>query len=231
MTDPASRLPDYDLLATLLRESGAEMSPAEAHGVLTGALCAPGDAEPAWRRLILESDEEAASAALFEQLEELKELTRALLEGSEFDFEPLLPGEEAGLSGQLAGFTDWCRGFLLGLAAGGLPDPRALSAEVTEFLQDVVQMSEAELEAGARTQRARSARWPNSSSTCAPACRSCTKSARPAARCINSSRVPQCARVSGEISRRSRRQSPPPAVPALPLRSSAPDRPGPAPGC
>lgn len=147
MTDPASRLPDYDLLATLLRESGAEMSPAEAHGVLTGALCAPGDVAPAWRPLILESGEEAASAALFEQLEELEELTRALLEGSEFDFEPLLPGEEAGLSGQLAGFTDWCRGFLLGLAAGGLADPRALSAEVTEFLQDVVQMSEAELEA------------------------------------------------------------------------------------
>lgn len=148
MTDPASSLPDYDLLATLLRESGTALGPAEVHGVLTGALCAPGDAEPAWRRLILESEAAAPAAeALFEQLVELQELTRSMLDGSEFDFEPLLPGEEAGLSGQLAGFTDWCRGFLLGLAAAGPSDQRALSAEVTEFVEDVVQMSEAELEA------------------------------------------------------------------------------------
>ena len=148
MTDPASRLPDYDLLAALLRGSGTALGPAEVHGVLTGALCAPDDAEPAWRRLILESEAAAPAAeALFEQLVELQELTRAMLEGSEFGFELLLPGGDAGLSEQLAGFTDWCRGFLLGLAAGGLADRRALSAEITEFLEDVVQMSEAELEA------------------------------------------------------------------------------------
>lgn len=160
MTDPASGLPDYDALALLLREAGADQSPSETHGILAGLLCAPGDAELLWRGVLFGEAQTPSTAALHddsrdgggrqhqeqaaETLAGLLELTRAMLDDPEFGFEPLLPSEEE-LDVQLAGFKDWCRGFLLGLSGGGAQE-RSLSPEAGEFLKDVVQMSEAEME-------------------------------------------------------------------------------------
>lgn len=146
MTDPASGLPDYDALALLLREAGAMQSPAEAHGILTGLLCAPGDAETLWRGVLFGQGESPSTAALHETLAGLLGLTRAMLDDAEFGFEPLLPSEDAGLEAQLEGFTDWCRGYLLGLSGGGGAQERDMSPEAGEFLKDVVQMSGAEME-------------------------------------------------------------------------------------
>lgn len=161
MTDPASSLPDYDALALLLREAGADQSPAEAHGILTGLLCAPGEAEALWRGLLFGQGESPSTAALHddsrdgggrqrqeqaaETLAGLLGQTRAMLDDAEFGFEPLLPAGDDGLAAQLEGFTDWCRGFLLGLAGGGVQE-HGLSPEAGEFLKDVVQMSGAEME-------------------------------------------------------------------------------------
>ncbi len=143
MTDA---LPDYDELDTLLRAAGASASPSEAHGVLAGVLCAPAGAENTWRELILDG-EAAAGALLDERLTDLLAQTRAMLTDTEFGFVPLLPGESDSLAQQLEGLTGWCRGFLLGFSAGGNRELRTLSPEAREFLEDVVQMSDAELEA------------------------------------------------------------------------------------
>lgn len=143
MTDA---LPDYDELDTLLRAVGASTSPSEAHGVLAGVLCAPEGAESAWRELILDG-EAAPGALLDERLTDLLAQTRAMLADTEFGFVPLLPDDTGLLSQQLEGLTGWCRGFLLGFSAGGNRELRALSPEAREFLEDVVQMSDAELEA------------------------------------------------------------------------------------
>lgn len=139
-------LPDYDELDTLLRAAGASASPSEAHGVLAGVLCAPEGAENAWRELILDG-EAAPGALLDERLTDLLAQTRAMLSDAEFGFVPLLPGETDSLAQQLEGLTGWCRGFLLGFSAAGNRELRTLSPEAREFLEDVVQMSDAELEA------------------------------------------------------------------------------------
>lgn len=143
MTDA---LPDYDELDTLLRAAGASASPSEAHGVLAGVLCAPEGAENAWRGLILD-DEAVPGALLDECLTDLLAQTRAMLADTEFGFVPLLPNETGSLAQQLEGLTAWCRGFLLGFSAGGNRELRTLSPEAQEFLADVVQMSDVELEA------------------------------------------------------------------------------------
>ena len=108
-------------------------------------------------------DEAAAGALLLKRLAELLAQTRAMLADTEFGFVPLLPGEAGSLTQQLEGLTDWCRGFLLGFSAGGDRELRVLSpddsrdgggravsgtsAEAREFLEDMVRMSDAELEA------------------------------------------------------------------------------------
>lgn len=162
MTEPVPALPDYDVLDAQLRAAGATQSPAEAHGLLTGLLCAPGEAELLWRGLILDEPSSPEAEALFPELAGLLAQTRAGLDDPGFGFEPLLPPGDAGLARQLEGFTDWCHGFLLGLTAGGAHERRlsaddsgdgggraesGTSAEAAEFLKDVVQMSEAEMEA------------------------------------------------------------------------------------
>jgi len=163
VTEPVPSLPDHDALARLLRAAGTEYGPAEAHGILTGLLCAPGEAAARWRGLVLGEDEVVPSLAPLaddsrdgagrerreqaaETLAGLLEETRAALDDPQFGFGPLLPGGDRPLAEQLEGFTDWCRGFLLGLSAGGAQE-RGLSAEAGEFLRDVVQMAEAEMEA------------------------------------------------------------------------------------
>ncbi|MEK7262562.1 MAG: UPF0149 family protein [Pseudomonadota bacterium] len=155
-------LPDYDELDTLLRAAGASASPSEAHGVLAGVLCAPEGAENAWCGLIFDDsmdgggraasgtaadDEAAAGALLLERLAELLAQTRAMLADPEFGFAPLLPGEARSLAQQLEGLTDWCRGFLLGFSTGGDRELRVLSPEAREFIEDMVRMSDTELEA------------------------------------------------------------------------------------
>lgn len=147
MTDPVPSLPDYDALARLLRAAGTDYGPAETHGILTGLLCAPGEAASQWRGLVMGDAGVAPSAApLVEALAGLLEETRAALDDPQFGFGPLLPDEDRPLAEQLAGFTEWCRGFLLGLSAGGARESD-LSPDGAEFLRDVVQMSEAEMDA------------------------------------------------------------------------------------
>ena len=130
--------------------------------MLAGVLCAPEGAENAWCGLIFDDsmdgggraasgtaadDEAAAGALLLERLTELLAQTRAILADTEFGFVPAAPGDTGSLGQQLEGLTDWCRGFLLGFSAGGNRELRALSPEAREFLEDMVQMSDAELEA------------------------------------------------------------------------------------
>ena len=109
-------------------------------------LCAPEGAENAWPGLVLD-DETATGALLLERLAALLAQTRAMLADPEFGFVPLLPDEAGSLAQQLEGLAGWCRGFLLGFSAGGDRELRVLSSEAREFLEDMVRMSDAELEA------------------------------------------------------------------------------------
>lgn len=139
-------LPDHDELDVQLRDAGATASAAEVHGILTGTLCAPTGAENAWHGLVFDANA-TPGTPLDERLTGLLAHTRAMLVDADFGFVPLLPGEPRSLAQQLEGFTDWCRGFLLGFSAGAARVARTLSPEAQEFLEDMVRMSDAELEA------------------------------------------------------------------------------------
>jgi hypothetical protein len=69
----------------------------------------------------------------------------------------LLPGDDYSLAKQIEGLTDWCRGYLLGLHAGGVRDARALSGDAREIVNDITRISEAEMDtarAGVEEERA-----------------------------------------------------------------------------
>lgn len=75
----------------------------------------------------------------------LLEQTRERLERRAFEFEPLLPGEGTDLPQRVQALAEWCRGFLLGLVAGGIKDIRRLTGEAREAVRDILEIAEAEV--------------------------------------------------------------------------------------
>lgn len=150
MSSPAA-VPDYETLATLLADAEAEISAAEAHGILTGVLCAPAAAGRDAGQVAAASASIDGPAAdeIVGELRALTEQTERQLHDPDFGFEPLLPAEGADLGQSTEALADWCRGFVYGLLAAGVKDFRRLPDDVREFLDDVMKMCDAEVSVGA----------------------------------------------------------------------------------
>lgn len=139
----------YDEATHLLREAGISTGAAEAHGIITGVLCAPDSARVAWQTLIVGHEaggNRETTAELSDLLAAMYRSALAHLNGVECAFTPMLPGDEHSLAKQIEGLTDWCRGYLLGLHAGGVRDTQALSGDAREIVRDITRISEAEMD-------------------------------------------------------------------------------------
>lgn len=141
MSRNVAGVPDYADLADSLHGAGITTSAAEAHGIITAALCAP--RPPEWQRLLLGGDPSAVSPSLRSQLGSLYEQTAQQLLGIEFDFVPMLP--VATLAEQVEALADWCRGFVLAMEAAGI-DAAKLPGEAGEFMRDAHEIAEAEID-------------------------------------------------------------------------------------
>ena len=142
-------LPGYDHAARLLHEAGVTTGVAEAHGIITGVLSAPQGAGVAWRELVLGREagkSHEAPEALAQMLAAMHRSAYAHLSGVECDFVPLLPGDDHSLADQIEGLTDWCRGYLFGLYAGGVKESQKLPGDAGEVVRDITRLSEAELD-------------------------------------------------------------------------------------
>lgn len=146
--DPVPNLPAYDDAERLLHEAGVPTGASEAHGIITGVLCAPHGARVAWPALIMGRDltpDGERLKALAQLLAALHRSTYAHLHGVDCDFAPLLPDDNHSLAEQLEGLTDWCRGYLFGLHAGGVENAQSLPGDAGEIVRDITRLSEAEL--------------------------------------------------------------------------------------
>lgn len=140
----------YAALAQLLALAGVEVSVAQAHGVICGALCAGVrcDAVQRWLPLVgLDAGEtgefiDRARAALLA----LCELSAQRLNGEAFAFEPLLPADAAAIDVRSAAIAQWCRGFMLGLLELGDHEVENLPGDAAEIVRDMMDISQ--LEAG-----------------------------------------------------------------------------------
>lgn len=142
--DDRSELPGYTDIARLLHQAGVETAVAEAHGIITGVLCAPRGAHVAWLNLVLAQT--PATAEVESALRGLHRRTHEHLSGLECDFAPLLPGDDYSLAAQIEGLSEWCRGYLLGLHAGGVADPNTIAGDAGEIIRDIGRIAEAELD-------------------------------------------------------------------------------------
>jgi uncharacterized protein len=139
--------PDYPLVQQLLGEQRSLTDAAEAHGTLTGCLCALGDyGFEDWLRDILPEGQLQPGAA--DALHELYSATCGALENTDMEFEPLLPSDAQPLDARTAALAEWCQGFLYGLGSGAIPDVGGLPGEVGEIVRDLAEISHAGVEPG-----------------------------------------------------------------------------------
>lgn len=143
-SDPSiTELPDSAALDDALHAAGVAIDPSELHGSLCGYLSGGGqdDAGDWLQRLALDVDRAPVPGGALDQL---RTATLAQFEAQDFDFQLLLPSDDAPLADRADALIAWCNGFLggLGLAA---PASDALSGEATEALQDIGRIAASDL--------------------------------------------------------------------------------------
>jgi uncharacterized protein len=138
--------PDYSDIQQLLLEQRALADAAEAHGTLTGGLCATVDyGFEDWLREIL--PEGRADPAATAALEQLYAATADSLGDTDMQFAPLLPADAQPIGARTAALAGWCQGFLYGLGAGSIPDAGRLPGEIGEFVRDLAELTRAGVDA------------------------------------------------------------------------------------
>lgn len=146
---------DADRFRTLhgaLHSVAAEKGASEAHGILCGMICTPGDTDRAqWIAEVLAGTRPKGEAArhCLSVLAAEFDATRDEMQDAELGFQPLLPGDEAPLAERAAALGRWCDGFLLGLGLGGLKGSRALPREAAEVVRDFGEIGRIDSDTGA----------------------------------------------------------------------------------
>jgi uncharacterized protein YgfB (UPF0149 family) len=139
-------IPSYAPFQQALSQSRALSEAAEAHGTLTGALCAAqGYRLHDWLAEILPEGQAAQGAESV--LRDVFDHTRSALDDEELSFQPALPPDEDPLPARTAALGEWCHGFLYGLGAGALPDLQGMQGEVGEILRDLTEITRVAVDA------------------------------------------------------------------------------------
>lgn len=136
---------DFDDIANQLLAEGAEQSPAYVHGGICGVFAGAGPVVP---EDCLAATAQALDLGLHGELAEtclrLADVTRRSLEDEEFDFQPLLPDDEAEIAVRVRALADWCRGFLAAYALMVADtDGSGLGEETSEILKDMAAIANA----------------------------------------------------------------------------------------
>jgi uncharacterized protein YgfB (UPF0149 family) len=135
---------DYVEIQRSLAHSHALAEPAEAHGQLTGALCAlvPYRMEDWLAEILPEASLEYAADPV---LQTLYDATVASLSGGEMEFDILIPADDRPIEERTQALTLWCTGFLYGLGTSAA-DPQRLPGELGEIVRDLTEITRADID-------------------------------------------------------------------------------------
>ena len=127
-----------------LAACGTTMRAAEAHGMLCGVICSGehGDAGTRWLHELLKGTDRnnLLVRELAGMLENLVKETIQAFESENFEFDLLLPGDQEPVTERTRALSEWCQGFYLGLALGGVKDVNGLPEHSREFVLDMMEI-------------------------------------------------------------------------------------------
>jgi len=112
----------------------------EAHGTLTGCLCAAVDYRfEDWLHEILPEGQGQPRGT--EALQAVYKATAEALTASDMDFELLLPADEQPIDARASALAQWCQGFLYGLGTRVSQDTSTLPGDVGEIVRDLTEIT------------------------------------------------------------------------------------------
>jgi len=143
---PQPRHPDFLELDQALARADAAAGAAEVHGLLCGLWCAAGRVdEGLWLAQVFE-DADPRDVAVQQgraAVQALADWTVPALNDPVLGMDLLLPADSRPLADRTVALGEWCQGFLLGLAAGGIARDTPVPDDVTELLHDFTEISRA----------------------------------------------------------------------------------------
>lgn len=137
--------PDYLELDQILGRAEATAGAAEVHGLLCGLLCAAGRIDRRQWDAQLFADTQVQGVAVEAgraAVQSLADWTAAAINDPVLGMDLLLPAEGHPLLERTAALGEWCQGYLLGLAAGGVSNESPLPDDVNELIRDFTDISQ-----------------------------------------------------------------------------------------
>ncbi|PHS73181.1 MAG: hypothetical protein COB22_02655 [Cycloclasticus sp.] len=138
------RIGDYGELQSMLEERDAQMGAAETHGLATGMLCVLFDADfNRWMTALFDTDEQLAALTGDDRqvLINLFQGTLELLKEEDFIFDVLLPDDDERINVRATALSEWCQGFLYGVAYMGVGDDKEWEEDSRGVLRDMMEIS------------------------------------------------------------------------------------------
>lgn len=141
MTEHA--LPAYRDLKSALEKTSLKLNPSQAHGLLCGILCGDMQQNTDWETWLTGAKSTPKTkktlAILYIATEkQLKEFT--------FEFQLVLPTDREELSARAEALTLWAQGFLTGLKLMHIPIINREKDEVTEAIDDIIEIAKMNFE-------------------------------------------------------------------------------------
>lgn len=129
----------YEELENTLQQMGAQISAAETHGLLTGMVCLTNNSKDSvWHAALLEClDCKKPTEKQWKMFEKIVTNLRNNFAKLNFDFDILLPNENAGLKERVNALGLWCRGYLSGLGLVGITSEDLNNEIVKELVDDL----------------------------------------------------------------------------------------------
>jgi len=136
----APSLPSYAVLTKAIQKFQPNGHASQIHGLLCGYLCAATDEiQGQWEKILPGITKSKKTLAF---LQEVIETSYAQLSEFSFDFSLILPNEKTDINVRAESIGLWCQGFLTGLELQQVPIQHREPSQVTEALDDFIEISE-----------------------------------------------------------------------------------------
>ena len=143
-TSAPLHLPQYYEFMDSIAILALPLSGSQLHGLMCGYLCAGANSEGAQylRALITNTQDVAVIRGAVLALFGVYAVSQQQIGHFDFEFQLLLPNDEAPLPERAQAFSEWCEGFIEGLTMAGIGDSELQEEESQEALQHLVEFSQ-----------------------------------------------------------------------------------------
>lgn len=131
-------LPTYAVLSRALDKTALKLHPSQVHGLICGLLCGNPNNTTAWEELVTGGKE---TEIVHEVLQSLYDDSAKQLKDFLFELELILPADTEALPQRAEALTLWCQGVLTGLKLAGVPIVERNPNEMTEAINDLIEIA------------------------------------------------------------------------------------------